>query len=145
MITTATVADLDAVTTLACKLWPDEDRSTLRQDFATLIDNNAHGILVYRRENTVIGFIHISLRNDYVEGSTTSPVGYIEGIYVEEAFRLQRVGHELIRGAEAWARKRGCIEIGSDVELHNAASQDFHKQVGFIESNRVVMYIKTIE
>ena len=34
-----------------------------------------------------IGFAQCTLRNDYVEGSSSSPVGYLEGIYVKDEYR----------------------------------------------------------
>lgn len=50
----------------------------------------------------------------------------------------------LVKVAERWVRSMGCAEIGSDVELPNTASQQFHARIGFHEANRLVSYIKQV-
>ena len=79
------------------------------------------------------------------EGAYTSPVGYLEGIYVEPAFRRCGVAAELVRACEAWARARGCSEFASDTEAENVRSIHFHLSVGFQEANRVVCFLKRLD
>ena len=86
----------------------------------------------------MIGFAQCGLRHDYVEGAYTSPVGYLEGIYVEPAFRRCGVAAELVRACEAWARARGCSEFASDTEAENVRSIHFHLMRRVQEANRVV-------
>lgn len=45
---------------------------------------------------------------------------------------------------EAWARSRGCTELGSDRALDNRASGAFHLATGFDEVGRVVSYRKEL-
>jgi len=89
-------------------------------------------------------FAQCQLRHDYVEGTETSPVGYLEGIYVREAGRGKGIAWRLLRACEDWARKQGCTEFASDCELTNAESQGFHQAVGFKEANRIVVYVRKI-
>ena len=41
-----------------------------------------------------------ALRRDYVEGCGTSPIGYLEGVSVREAFRLRGIAGRLVSECE---------------------------------------------
>ena len=80
---------------LALKLWPEHTRSEMEAD---LKEHCQAGGVVFlaQEENGLIGFAQCGLRHDYVEGAYTSPVGYLEGIYVEPAFRRWGAGAGLL-------------------------------------------------
>ena len=82
------------------------------------------------------------LRSDYVEGTETSPVGYLEGIYVRPESRHKGVASALLSACEGWARQRGCTEFASDCELENENSAAFHLAAGFTEANRIICFTK---
>jgi aminoglycoside 6'-N-acetyltransferase I len=86
----------------------------------------------------------MSLRFDYVEGANSSPVGYIEGIYVDEVHRYKGISRRLVEAGVEWSKSRGCREIASDTQIDNHASQEFHKRIGFKEAGRLVAFIKEI-
>jgi len=130
---------------LACELWPESTPEELVGEFEQLWRLEDHAVLLARTgEGEAAGFAFVSLRRDYVEGAGTSPVGYLEGIYVRPAHRNSGLGRALLQRGEAWARQRGCSEFASDVELKNTSSQDFHKRCDFREANRVVCYVKQL-
>ena len=95
-------------------------------------------------EGHAAGFAQCQLRHDYVEGTETSPVGYLEGIYVREADRGKGIARKLLSACEDWAREQGCTEFASDCELTNTESQEFHRAVGFEEANRIVAFVRRI-
>jgi len=136
---------LDEVTNLALKLWPDNDWDELQAEFAALLESKRDTVYLAVVDGAYIGFIQMSLRHDYVEGSQTSPVGYIEGIYVDEDHRHKGISRQLVEAGESWSRSQGCREMASDTELENLASQAFHERIGFREAGRIVAYIKEIE
>ena len=69
---------------LARLLWPEHAEEELREEFEQYVaDDNAACFLAMRGDEPV-GFAHCQLRHDYVEGTKSSPVGYLEGIYVAE-------------------------------------------------------------
>lgn len=82
----------------------------------------------------------LSLRHDYVEGAESSPVGYLEGIYVRPGHRKKGIAKELVQFAKEWAKNRGCTELASDCEIGNEASRAFHAKMGFAEANRIICF-----
>lgn len=125
-------------------LWPeapleyltyDQDDRLTDPDYAIFIALDAHG--------KPVGFIEASLR-DYGEGCETSPVGYIESWYVDESLRGQKLGRELVRVAEAWAREKGCTEMASDTWLENETSIAAHLKLGYAEAERLVHFVKRL-
>ncbi len=128
-------------------LWPHYKKKgdELKTILESIIKSRKQtAFLCKNNDNKPIAFINISLRSDYVQGSKTSPVGYIEGIFVKPKYRNQGIAKELIKIAEKWTMKKGCKELGSDAELDNTDSQKFHKKLGFKEANKIVSFIKTI-
>ncbi len=127
---------------MAHLLWPQTSPEELEQEFMAMEENTCANFL-YKSGNDYAGFITVSLRHDYVEESETSPVAYIEGLYVEDGFRRKGIAARLVKAAEAWGKEKGCSEIGSDCEIDNQASIDFHTASGF-EAKPIVCFIKKI-
>lgn len=141
----ATKASLKVLTELAIALWPD---CVFEEEYAyykKLLSSETDICFLAKEKEVYIAFIHLSLRYEHVEGTSSSPVGYVEGIYVKPEYRKLGVGRQLIAAGEAWARQKGCIELASDAELSNEKSIDFHKKVGFTEVNRIVCFAKRLE
>ena len=95
-------------------------------------------------DGELIGFAEASVRRDYVNGCETSPVAFLEGIYVVPANRRQGVANALIAYVEDWGRNQSCVEFASDTPLENDASQRLHAALGFEETQRVVFFRKRI-
>ena len=94
--------------------------------------------------DAAVGFANCSLRRDYVEGTGSSPVGYLEGIYVLPEYRNRGIARALAALCEDWARARGCAEFASDCELDNTDSLAFHLRIGFDEVNRIICFAKKL-
>lgn len=93
---------------------------------------------------TVLGACVNTDLSDYVEGTATSPVGYLEGIFIKPEYRNKGLARELIKACEEWAKEKGCKEFASDCELHNEESRRFHMATGFDEANRIICFVKKI-
>lgn len=95
-------------------------------------------------DSRAVGFIEASLRTDYVNGTVTSPVGFIEGIYVVPSARRRGVARALVRAAEGWALANGCREMASDARIENGDAHLMHRALGFVETSRVVYFRKDL-
>ena len=146
MIRGATTADVEALSELRLALWPDQSleqhRAEAEANLARTDGRSQTFVAVDGVE--VIGFAEVSLRGDYVNGCETSPVAFVEGIYVRPECCRQGVGRALVAAAERWSRERGCRELASDALLANDASHRFHRATGFEETERVVYFRKLL-
>ena len=136
-------SELPAVAELAARMW-DHPAEELEAEFAVLLDDPEAALFTAKHNDEIIAFAQCQLRHDYVEGTSTSPVGYLEGIYVDEAHRHRGVAAALLRACEAWAKEKGCAEFASDCELDNRDSLRFHLAVGFEEANRIICFTKRL-
>ena len=91
----------------------------------------------------LVGFAELS-RRAYAEGCDTSPVGFLEGWYVDPDWRKQGVGRALVAAAEAWAREVGCREFASDTPAENTTSTAAHLALGFEEVEVIRCFRKTL-
>ena len=145
LIRHATHSDRTEWLRLRAALWPAcplEDHHGEMQD--QLADPARCAVLVVEREaGTLGGFLEASLRA-YADGCRTSPVGYIEGWYVDADLRQQGLGGKLVEAAEQWAIQRGCREMASDCELDNDVSFRAHLALGYEEVDRAIQFRKTL-
>lgn len=125
------------------KLWNDIEENEIK-DIIQYHYLGKEKIFVKVHNDKVIAFVNTSIRNDYVEGSDSSKVGYIEGIYVSEKYRRMKIARELINTCVVYFKEIGVTQIGSDTELENKQSQNFHKAIGFKEVSTIKHYIMNI-
>lgn len=144
MIRKATIEDALCVARLALKMWEDNTVEGLTKDLAEIIATPESAVFLLYDGDKAIGFAQCQLRHDYVEGTDSSPVGYLEGIFVEEVYRKRGYAKELLACCEAWAKRMGCTEFASDCELENTGSLAFHLSMGFEEANRVICFTKRL-
>lgn len=140
----ATEQDAAAVAELACLLWPHHIPAEMQSEFEDLLSKEDAAVFLAEGEGRALGFAQCQLRRDYVEGTDSSPVGYLEGIFVREESRRQGIAKSLQKACEVWAEDMGCSEFASDCELTNYESFRFHLALGFLEANRIICFTKTI-
>lgn len=144
MIKQATQKEAMSLAKLAIQMWEDNEIEELAEHFERLAANEEAACFLKYVGDTAVGFAQCQLRHDYVEGTETSPVGYLEGILVEEAYRYKGYAKELLGACEKWAKNKGCSEFASDCELENEESLRFHVAMQFEEANRVICFKKNI-
>lgn len=131
---------------LRLALWPDCSSAMHRYEmraYSTRSRNRAVLVIDRGREAGLGGFIELTIRAR-VDGSMSDRLGYVEGWYVDRALRGLGWGRKMIRAAEAWTSARGLTELGSDAELANQAGVAAHRACGFLETFRVVQFLKKV-
>lgn len=141
----ANISDLNAIVSLAKALWPEQTTKDLNDELSALLDKSDACIMIAFKEKTPIGFAQCQLRYDYVEGTHSSPVGYLEGIYIKPSERNNGYARQLLSECESWANQKECTEFASDCECNNFASIRFHLATGFEEANRIVCFTKQLK
>ena len=140
-----TLSTLPAWRKMRQALWPEMTEEENGNETQALMDKADTFIrIASSAEDRPAGFVEVTLRVDYVNGCVTSPVAFLEGIYVEPWARRQGVARALVDAVEAWAREKGCSELASDALLENAESHRMHAGLGFEETERVVYFRKEL-
>lgn len=132
---------------LRAALWPDRPAEDHRQGLAEALKvggSELAGFVARADSGEVMGFAEASIRHDYVNGCETSPVVFLEGVYVDPAHRRQGMAKALAEAVAAWGRLHGCGEFASDALIENDESHRFHRAIGFAETERVVFFRKAL-
>jgi len=120
-------------------LWDETADDDHKSEMMDILDHPESQLVLFADlgSGRLVGFLEASIR-PFVEDCETDHVGYLEGWYVESAFRKMGIGRELVRQAEAWARDKGCTEMASDAEIGNEGSLSAHLNLGYNETSRLV-------
>jgi aminoglycoside 6'-N-acetyltransferase I len=137
-------SDRDGLVLMRKALWPECPENRQELEMAQILSDKGIVLLAESSSSGLVGFAEISLRTDHVEGTTSSPVPYLEGWYVEPSYRSQGIGKALLRSVEDFAVQAGYAELASDAELKNHDSIKIHQHFGFREVGRTVHFIKSL-
>ena len=109
---------------------------------STLIANpQRYGQFVaYSVSREAVGLAEASVRHDHVNGTESSPVAFLEGLYVVPQARRRGIAASLVHRMCDWAQGVGCRELASDAVLENSISHVVHRALGFEETERVVFF-----
>jgi aminoglycoside 6'-N-acetyltransferase I len=125
-------------------LWGDyPDERQVREMDEALGSDTEEVIVAERPGGTLCGFLEASLRSR-ADGCESTPVGYIEGWYVDDDVRRQGVGRALVEAAESWARSKGCRQMASNADLWSEVSHRAHGALGYRETARLVLFKKDL-
>jgi aminoglycoside 6'-N-acetyltransferase I len=126
-------------------LWPESrsDHSLDIDRYLSGVTGNAITLVAEREDGSLGGFLEAGTR-PYAERCLSSPVGYVEGWWVDPELRRSGVGAMLVSAAESWARSLGLTEMASDTDLANEQGQGAHRALGYHEVERIVCYRKRL-
>lgn len=144
MIRKASEKDIRIIADLAVLMWGGSSIDDLSDEFMEILSKDDAQIFLKCVDDAPVGFAQCQLRHDYVEGTETTPVGYLEGIFVAEGYRNRGYAKELLNKCEMWAKDKGCKEFASDCEIGNDISFRFHKSMNFTEANRIICFTKKL-
>ena len=146
MIERCESADQRGWLTLREALWPHCSRAEHLSEMASFLANPQRyaQFVAYDDSREAVGFCEAALRTDYVNGTETSPVAFVEGIFVVPEARRRGIAASLVSAVAGWAVAADCRELASDAALENQESHAFHLAIGFQESRRVVFFRRVL-
>lgn len=143
----ATNSDIQGWVELRAQLWANTSLDQHRDEATMMLAKAPDESIVFLDAVDGVGiraFAEAALRHDHVNGCKTSPVAFLEGIFVRHEDRGSGIGRMLLKSVQTWAHERGCSELASDAHLDNVASHAFHTALGFEEADRVVYFCKPL-
>jgi aminoglycoside 6'-N-acetyltransferase I len=140
--------DRDEWARMRAALYPPHSPDEIDQWFEHTDDGGTPlvGVAVFvadRGDGRLAGFVEVGARS-YAEGCETSPVAFLEGLYVDPDCRERGLGRCLVAAAEVWAAAQGFTEIGSDTEIDNELSLKVHLRLGYREVERQICFVKRL-
>ena len=143
-IISADSSNLKELVGLAALLFPDHIYEELFDVYEKSLASGKEIGLLYEKDGVFVGYMHLSIRHDYVNGTETSPVAFVEAIYVLPDYRKHGIAREFIDYAQNYAKQNGITQLASDCLIDNDLSEKFHKSCGFIEKERVICFVKDV-
>jgi aminoglycoside 6'-N-acetyltransferase I len=134
-------ADRGELLRMAKLLWPEQPAAEVESDVAAW--DPANVLVAERHGSGLVGFVQLGERA-YAEGCWTSPVGYVEGWFVDTDVRRRGIGRALIAAALDWCRSRGYTELASDAQIGNETSIRAHLALGYQLVERIVCFRREV-
>ena len=99
--------------------------------------NSGDRIIVAELDRTVIGYISVELKHEDV------PFAYLDDFCVQNEYRSQGVGTQLLKLAQAYANESGMSAILLHVETSNTSAQKLYGRNGYkifrTDGSRILM------
>ncbi|HTS27863.1 MAG TPA: GNAT family N-acetyltransferase [Bryobacteraceae bacterium] len=150
LVRRAQPADLDRLAAMCHELSPETSKEEHSRELAPILQGRPPGarpLVIFVAGTDVeglAGFIEVGLRSHADGCDAATPVGYVEGWYVDARHRGHRIGAPLLAAAQDWTRGHGCVEMASDTWIDNVVSQQVHEALGFEVVDRCVHYRKRL-
>lgn len=94
---------------------------------APILNADDHVVIVAKAQGKLVGWIHVHGRL-LVE---SPPYAEIGGLVVDQEFRGKRIGQQLVRHCEEWARTEGYQELRVRVNVTREEAHQFYQHAGF--------------
>lgn len=142
-------ADLAEWVRLRHALWPDAPMGEMERECREFLAGVRRASLpeavfvVDRGDGRLGGFQEMSVRGA-VEGCATGSVAYLGALLVDRDLRKQGWARKLVDAAEDWAKRKGCLEIASDVLAGNHTSHRVHLKLGYGHTRALIGFRKPL-
>jgi aminoglycoside 6'-N-acetyltransferase I len=126
-------------------LWPDADRDELEEELEFLLDepDRLWNLILFNEGGRPVGFAEVQLRALF-DGSPVEPYPHLEAIWIAPEHRRSGAARMLLDAIEARALAGDYEMLGSDADLDNILSHQWHEALGFEEAGRQVLYRKPL-
>ncbi|MGD2105872.1 MAG: GNAT family N-acetyltransferase [Anaerolineae bacterium] len=121
-----------------------EDPARSREFLLNLIDDPAQGLVVAEVSGSLVGFVHVVLR-ETPDIPIVVPRRYaaVENLGVKRGFQRSGIGRRLMREAHEWASAKGARSVELTVYAFNDSAMAFYRQLGYATlSHRLVKQLE---
>ncbi len=144
-IRAATVVDKPVWLALRRRLRPALGDQQHERDWLQMMEQRGRrtALLCVDAQGGLLGMIEMSQR-ERMDGFGPGPVTWVDAFHVEQGEGRDAAARRLAGAAADWARARGCRALASDTSLDNQWEQKLHRELGFEEVARKVVYRKVL-
>ena len=136
----ATPQDANRVTELCFQLGYKVLESDIRKRIQEFADKQHVVTFVAEDQSLILGWLQASIRSSLESGELAE----ITGLVVDERYRGQGIGKELVRRAEEWARNMGYHSMEVRTNVIRQETHNFYKRIGFEEKKRQTVFQKEL-
>ena len=136
-----TPADADAVARLSAELGYPIDAMNMRARLEQRADRADHGVYVASRQQTALGWIHVSA----VHHLQSEPRAEIGGLIVTADARSGGIGRMLVAREELWATEHGVASVLVRSQIMREAAHRFYQREGYARTKTSAVFSKTLE
>lgn len=140
----ATDKDVDDIAQMALESWVENELEDVKKYYMYDLGHTNHKFFLGEIDGKKEGFIHMSIREGFVEGASYNRVGYIEEIIIQPEDMSLELGKELYEHGLQWVKSKRCYEIGADVNFDNKVNHDLYLSLGFEEVSKIICFIRKI-
>ena len=112
--------------------YPDLTEEDVRKKIACYAEQNYH-LLVAEIDQEVVGFISLHWFDFF---HSLGKIGRISAFCVDEHFRSQQIGRQLLEAAEVFLRQQGCSKIEVTSNIRRTRTHEFYLKRGYIEDSK---------
>lgn len=98
--------------------------------FENKYQNEDNILLIAKQEENIIGYAYCKI-NELPGGPIISKVTLLDGIFVEEKYRKQKIATKLINECKNWSTKIGATYFEIKVAKENINALKLYEQIGF--------------
>ena len=98
--------------------------------FEDKYQNEDNILLIAKQDENVIGYAYCKI-NELPGGPIISKVTLLDGIFVEEKYRKQKIATKLINECKNWSTKIGATYFEIKVAKENINALKLYEQIGF--------------
>jgi ribosomal protein S18 acetylase RimI-like enzyme len=144
--------DVETLSKLWCKLakgmeqyselneLKDNAKKESKNGFSKLLDDKNTSIFLLEVEDEMVGFM--VLQEGEHPSRTHEKYISIVDLFVEDRYRSQGYGTEMMEKAEAYAEKHGCDHLKVSAEVENIEARRFYENNGYKEKQ--IKYVKEL-
>lgn len=133
MIERARKEDVEDVYHLICKLEEEVfDKEIFSKVYNENIENLNNYYYVYKIENTCVGFISLHSKQLLHHNGKT---GEIVELVVDDTYRNQHIGQQLLNYVENIAKELGLLEIDLSSNIKRTRAHSFYEKHGYVRNH----------
>jgi GNAT superfamily N-acetyltransferase len=137
MFREARFEDLGAVLGLYAQLHPTDpvlDQGSAAKVFEQIVETSGLHLFVLEHEGVIVATTYLNVVPNLTRSA--SPYAIIENVVVEESFRSQGLGKEIMAETLQAAWKAGCYKAMLLTGSHRPSTHAFYRACGFLDDDK---------